>query len=204
MVKKLTNKQQRFVDEYLLDLNATAAAKRAGYSKKTASQIGEENLRKLEISKLIKEAIDARSERTKIDADWLLKRLADEVTANVADIYNDNGSLKAVHEWPEIWRTGLVAGLDIVQEYETVDGEKKLVGRVSKIKLSDRIKRLELIGKHVDVQAFRERYEHTVEGGVLVAPANMTPEQWIQEQEKANSKRTSGGQSGEAGEAGED
>lgn len=152
----LTAKQERFVEEYLIDLNATQAAIRAGYSEKTAAAVGHENLRKPKIAEAITAAQSERSERTKIDADWVLTRLAAEAEADVSDLYNENGGLKAVHDWPEIWRKGLVAGLDV--EELTVEGE--VIGRVKKLKLSDRIKRIELIGKHVDVQAFREQHGH--------------------------------------------
>ena len=64
--KKLTPKQQRFVQEYLVDLNATAAAIRAGYSPKTAKQIGQENLTKPAIEKAVRDAINERSKGTKI------------------------------------------------------------------------------------------------------------------------------------------
>lgn len=75
-MKKLNPKQRRFVSEYLVDLNATQAAIRAGYSKKTAGQIGEQNLRKLEISQAIQEAQTARSERTEVTQDAVLRELA--------------------------------------------------------------------------------------------------------------------------------
>lgn len=71
----LTNKQQRFVDEYLVDFNASQAAIRAGYSEKTAGAIGFENLKKPEIQAAIVKAIKARSERTEIDQDYVLKML---------------------------------------------------------------------------------------------------------------------------------
>ena len=71
--KQLTLKQERFVHEYLIDLNATQAAIRAGYSKKTAKQIGSQNLSKLDISAAIQEAASERIERIKIDADWVLQ-----------------------------------------------------------------------------------------------------------------------------------
>lgn len=193
MANKLTNKQQRFVEEYPKDLNATQAAIRAGYSKKTARQTGTENLSKPVIANAIEEALNARSERTKIDADWVLERLTAEVEADLADLYLEDGSIKGIHDWPLVFRQGLIAGMDV--DEITVGGVK--IGTTTKIKLSDRIKRLELIGKHVDVQAFRERYAHTVEGGVLVAPAGMTPEQWILEQQEADAKRTAPGQSGD-------
>ena len=97
----------------------------------------------------------ARSERTQIDTDWVLTRLADEATADLAELYDDGGSLKPVAEWPLIWRQGLVSGLDVDEEFE--NGEKQ--GQVTKVKLSDRIRRIELIGKHVNVGAFIERKE---------------------------------------------
>ena len=157
----MTPKQQRFVEEYLIDLNATQAAIRAGYSKKSARAVGSENLTKPDIRAAVAEAQQARSERTKIGADWVLARLADEADADLADLYDENGGLKPITEWPLVWRQGLVAGLDVDEEFK--DGEK--LGQVTKIKLSDRIKRVELIGKHVDVQAFAERHEHTGKAG---------------------------------------
>ena len=160
MPKQLDAREQRFVEEYPLDLNAEAAAVRAGYAKTTARTtaygwVNESQSTKPHVLAAIKQALIGRSERTKIDADWVLKRLADEAEADVADLYNDDGGLKPVRDWPLVWRQGLVAGLDVDEEFD--DGVKS--GQVTKIKLSDRIKRIELIGKHVDVQAFSERKE---------------------------------------------
>ncbi len=70
----LTPRQQRFVDEYLIDLNATQAAIRAGYSAKTAGAIGNENLTKPEIAEAVAAAKKARSERVRLDADDVLRR----------------------------------------------------------------------------------------------------------------------------------
>ena len=160
-MSKLTAKQHRFIQEYLLDLNATQAAIRAGYSAKTARQVGAENLTKPVIAAAIFEAKADRSERTKVDSDWVLSRLADEADADIADLYNEDGSLKPVHQWPLIWRKGLVAGLDV----EEIKAEGQTIGIVRKVKLSDRIKRVELIGKHVDVQAFRDQVGLTGKDG---------------------------------------
>lgn len=153
----MTPKQEAFVREYLIDLNATQAAIRAGYSEKTAKDIGCQNLAKLNIKTAIDKALSERAERTEIDAEWVLKRLAEEADADIADLYEENGALKSIHDWPKIWRTGLIGGIDVVQEFETVDGKKVAVGSVTKLKISDRIKRIELIGKHVDIQAFLDR-----------------------------------------------
>lgn len=71
----MTPKQQRFVEEYLIDLNATAAAIRAGYSKHTAHAIGQENLRKPIIAAAVREKQEQRSQRTEIDQDWVIEQL---------------------------------------------------------------------------------------------------------------------------------
>lgn len=153
----MTPKQTRFVEEYLLDMNATQAAIRAGYSEKTAMEQGHQLLQNTSVAPHIAAALAERSERTKINADWMLTRLAAEAEADLADLYDDNGNLLPVKQWPLIWRQGLVAGVETVREKGR--GEEESDSHVDKIKISDRVKRLELIGKHVDVQAFKDRME---------------------------------------------
>lgn len=160
----LTAKQHRFVAEYLIDLNQTQAAIRAGYSEKTAAEQASRLLTNVKVAEAIQAAMKARSERTQIDADWVLKRLARDATADLADLYTEHGTLKPVHEWPIAWRTGLVAGIETVQERDGEDAEGKPVyATVRKVKLLDRTKLVELIGKHVEVGAFKEKVEHSGE-----------------------------------------
>lgn len=166
--RPLTPKQQRFVEEYLVDLNATQAAIRAGYSAKTAKAIGHENLTKPDVSAALDVALKARSTRTKIDADWLLARLAQEVDADQAELYDTKGQLKSIHEWPMVWRKGLVAGMDV----DEIKGEGgSVIGYTRKIKVSDRLKRLELIGRHISVGAFVDKHQHTGADGKDLMPA---------------------------------
>ena len=75
VMSKLTEKQKRFCEEYLIDLNATQAAFRAGYSRKTAYSIGDENLKKPEIKEYLKQIMQERSERTGVDADMVINEL---------------------------------------------------------------------------------------------------------------------------------
>lgn len=75
----MTPKQQQFVDEYLIDLNATQAAIRAGYSEKTAGSIGQENLTKPEVAAAIQAAMDERSKRTEITVDYVLSTITDTI-----------------------------------------------------------------------------------------------------------------------------
>ena len=160
---KLTPKQARFVEEYLIDLNATQAAIRAGYSQKTARQAGAENMTKPVVANALAAAQAARSERTEIDADYVLNRLAEIDQMDVLDIMNDDMSLKPVSGWPKVWRRYL-SGFDVAEMFEGRGEDRAMVGLLKKIKWPDKVKNLELIGKHVSVQAFKEQVEH--KGGI--------------------------------------
>jgi phage terminase small subunit len=83
--RPLTAKQQSFVAEYLVDLNATQASIRAGYSENTAAAIGSENLTKPEIALAIQEAQAERSERTQITSDRVLEELGRIAFASISD-----------------------------------------------------------------------------------------------------------------------
>ncbi|MDX1489247.1 MAG: terminase small subunit [Acidiferrobacterales bacterium] len=93
----LTPKQQRFVGEYLIDLNATQAAIRAGYSEHTAKQQGYENLTKPYVQEAIAEAMLERSERTELSQDWVLAELR-----NVHAVAIKDGNLAAANKSLEL------------------------------------------------------------------------------------------------------
>ena len=93
--RKLNPKQQRFVEEYLIDLNATQAAIRARYSPKTATAIASENLSKPSISAAIACAMAERSKRTGITQDRILEELAKVAFIKLTDIVDDTGKIKA-------------------------------------------------------------------------------------------------------------
>ena len=149
----LTPKQQRFVEEYLIDLNATQAAIRSGYSEKTARDIGCENLAKPNIAKAIEEAQNKRQEQTQIDAAYVLKRLVEIDQMDVLDIMDDQMKIRPVNEWPKVWRQYVVN----LENLELSDGE----GCFKKIKWPDKVKNLELLGRHVSVGAFKDKVEHS-------------------------------------------
>lgn len=150
--RNLSAKQELFVAEYLKDLNATQAAIRAGYSKKTAKDIACENLAKPNIKAAIAEGKKKRIDRVQVDADWVLKRLFEEAGADLADLYNKDGSVKPVHDWPMIWRQGLVANIETTV-FEGIT--------TYKVKLADRAKTMKMLGDHVDVAAFQKNINHS-------------------------------------------
>lgn len=152
---KLTPLQAAFAAEYIVDFNGAQAATRAGSKAKDIYAAASEFLTNPKVQAEIARLMAERSQRTKIDADWVLTRLAQEVEADLADIYSESGALLPVKDWPPIWRKGLVTG---IKATEVRDSEGNATGDViMEVKLSPRIKQIELIGKHVDVQAFRDQ-----------------------------------------------
>lgn len=170
--KRLTEREAAFCEHYVVSLNAAEAARKAGYSEKTAKEIGYENLTKPHIQLRIRQLKRDRAVRLKFDRDRVLERLSDELDADLADLFDTQGNLLPVDEWPLVFRTGLVAGIEVEELFEGRGEDREHIGRVRKIKLSDRLKRIELVGKHVDVLAFKERSE-------VDTPANGTLSQLL-------------------------
>lgn len=141
-------KRELFCKEYIVDLNGTQAAIRAGYSEKTANSIASSLLTKIDIQQRISELSSSRMEKVKIDAEYVLSRLVEIDQMDVVDILNVDGSMKPITEWPKSWRTTL-SGIDIM---EIQQGDS--AGVLKKIKWPDKVKNLELIGKHINVGAF--------------------------------------------------
>ena len=168
----LTAKQQRFVVEYLVDLNATQAAIRAGYAAKGAKDQAYQLMQRPVIAAAIKEAMEARNQRTQVDADYVLNRLTEIDQMDLLDILDDDMSIKPLSKWPKVWRQSL-SGFDIAEMFEGVGKERDLIGLMKKIKWPDKVKNLELLGKHVNVNAFRENVNHS--GSINLT--NMTDEE---------------------------
>ena len=159
----LTDKQEMFCREYLIDLNATQAAIRAGYSEKTANEQGAQNLAKLSIQSRISELKAERNDRIDIDADYVLRRLFEIDQMDVLDIMTDDMSIKPVSEWPASWRRYL-SGFDLADMFEGRGEDREMVGILKKIKWPDKVKNLELLGKHVTVQAFKDNVKNELVG----------------------------------------
>ncbi|QUG75984.1 terminase small subunit [Erwinia sp. E602] len=159
----LTDKQSLFCREYLIDLNATQAAIRAGYSANTARKIGSENLTKPDIQNRIAELQQQRNEQVSIDAAYVLRRLVEIDQMDVIDIMTDDMSIKPVSEWPLSWRRYL-SGFDLADMFEGRGEDREMVGILKKIKWPDKVKNLELLGKHVTVQAFKDNVKNELVG----------------------------------------
>ena len=97
----LLPRQQRFVEEYLVDLNATQAAVRAGYSERWAGVNADKLLKNTSVAKAVQEGMAARSARTEVTQDWVLRRYVMIAGVDKRQFFYDDGSLKPVSEWTE-------------------------------------------------------------------------------------------------------
>lgn len=140
----LSPKQAKFVEEYLIDLNATQAAIRAGYSVKTAQEQGSQNLSKLIIQKVLSERMQARAARIEITQDRVLNELAKLAFLDIRKAFDETGNLKPIRDLDDE-TAAAIAGLDVAEL--TSDGQ--VIGTLKKIKLSDKKGALELIGRHL-------------------------------------------------------
>ncbi|MCS7523261.1 terminase small subunit [Pseudomonas aeruginosa] len=148
----LTAKQRRFVAEYLLDLNATQAAIRAGYSKNRASEIGYQLLQKPDITSAIQAAMKERAERTRSDADYVVRRLEEIDQMDLLDIVNDDLTLRPLSQWPKAWRQFL-SGIEIAELFEGRGDDRRIAGVLRKIKWPDKLRNLELLSRHVGTES---------------------------------------------------
>lgn len=135
---KLTDKQKKFIDEYLVDLNATQAAIRAGYKEKAAYRTGAENLRKPQIQEEIQKRMEERQKRTEITQDMVLQELAAIAFARATDYVSVMGGMAQVKDTDQLSDSQIAA---IAGIKETQNGIE--------VKLGSKEKTLELLGKHL-------------------------------------------------------
>ena len=143
----MTKKQRRFIEEYLIDLNATQAAIRAGYSPDTAKSIGSENLTKPDIQARIAKAMAERSRRTGVNADRVVMELAKIAFVNASDVIDAETATLKPDAAPE--DTAAIQSVKVKTFGE--DGLER------EIKMADKLKALELLGKHLGM--FKDKVE---------------------------------------------
>jgi len=138
---KLTAKQQRFVDEYLIDLNATQSAIRAGYSIKTANEQGSQLLAKLSIQEAIGGAMAERSRRTGVSQDRVVQELAKIAFVKMTDIVDDQCRIK------ESATDDDLSCIEAVKVKNSVSDTGSSIER--EVRIAPKLKALELLGKHL-------------------------------------------------------
>ncbi len=159
MAARLTEKQKRFVAEYLADLNATAAAKRAGYKD---PNIGRQLIAKNNVYAAIQREIQERNQRTEITQDMVIRELAKLGFFDIRKLFDKDGKPLDISKLDDDAAAALV-GLDV---QDVSDGDGNYVGfikKYKKYKMADKIKALELLGKHVGAFDRQDKQQTTVE-----------------------------------------
>jgi phage terminase small subunit len=171
-VRPLNEKQRRFAHEYLKDQNATQAAIRAGYSKKTAGSQGFDLLKHPEIRAVLSSKLAKIEERAEFTAEQAIRQLERMVMFDVRKLFHPNGSPKEITELDDETAT-VVAGLDVVEQYEGTGADRQFTGYLKKYKLSDRLSAvntaLKMFGKLSD------KHEITGKDGGPIQTEELSP-----------------------------
>ena len=146
--------RDRFPEEYVVDLNATKAAERAGFSKKTAYSQGQRLLKNVEIQKRVQKLQTERSERTQVSADRVLRELAIIANSDIQDfitIDDDTGAIRAkgFGEMPALASRALESITENRTVREDAEGEDSIINDKVTFRMHDKIRANELLGKHL-------------------------------------------------------
>lgn len=155
----LNDRQLAFVREYLVDLNATQAAIRAGYSEKTAHSQGPRLLENVEIAEAIAAAQSERAERVALDADRVLLEIARVATSDLRRAFTADGGLRSPATWDDD-TAAAISSVKVVTRRAPGGGEDAEVEYVTEVKLWDKNSALDKAGKHLGM--FREQIDVNV------------------------------------------
>lgn len=145
--KKLTHRQENFINEYLIDLNATQAAIRAGYSKNTAKFIGYENLTKPYIETAIRERREQLTAKQGVTQEKVIKEYARIAFLDPSEFFNSEGKLIPLHELSKDV-VATIAGMDhVISRIGT--GDDSEIEHTKKIKICDKLKALDSLARHL-------------------------------------------------------
>lgn len=148
-----------FCQEYLKDLNAARAGREIGIkSRQNVTPVFARD----DVQDRIAYLSNERLNRVKVDADYVLKRLVEIDQMDVLDIMDDSYNFRPIGEWPLIWRQ-YVSNIENIEEFDGFGEEREQSGWLKKIKWPDKIKNLEMLGKHVAVGAFKDKLEINIE-----------------------------------------
>ncbi len=148
MTNELTPKQQRFVAEYVIDLNGTQAAIRAGYAPGSAEVQASRLLSNAKIASAVAKAKQSVAERLGITAERVLTEYARLAFLDIRKVFTAEGNLKPIHDIDDD-TVAAISGLEVEDLYEGKGQDREHVGRLHKIKLSDKKAALDSLAKHI-------------------------------------------------------
>lgn len=185
----LTDKQIRFCEEYLIDLNGTQAAIRAGYSEASAKEIASENLTKPNIQEYIIERKAQIANRLNITQEMVLEGYRRLAFYDGRKFYNPDGSLKQVPDLDEETAFAL-AGFEVTEEKDYIDGIPRITGFTKKIKMSDRKSALDSICRVLGFNAPDKLAQTDKSGNDVQRPKPYTKEELMEILKVANEQST--------------
>lgn len=145
---EFTPRQRLFIREYLVDLNGTKAAIRAGYSENGASVRAAQLLGDSRIFSEIEKHKDKRSEKTGITAERVLRELERISFFDQRKLYHDGGKMKHPTEWDDD-TAAVVSGLKVTEEFAGKGDERECIGFTKEVKLWDKVSGLDKLAKHL-------------------------------------------------------
>jgi phage terminase small subunit len=167
---ELTEKKKRFVAEYLVDRNQTQAAIRAGYSPKTANEQASRLMTQKAVKAAIRAGSKAQEKRTRITADRVLRELAHIAFLDIRRAYEENGSLKNIHAMPATVARA-IAAVETDDLFEGSGQDRFHIGQTKKLKLNDKVRALELLGKYFKMFTDKIEVEDSSGLGALLKEA---------------------------------
>lgn len=191
---KLTEKQEVACQQYLITGNKSEAYRIAyNCEKMKPHTVNTKAVQLFNLDKIrarVEQLQKERNERNKVDADYVLNRLVEIDQLDVLDILRDDlEGIRPLTEWPKAWRTS-ISGIDVNELFEYSEGKKELSGLIKKIKFPDKTKNLELLGKHIGVQAFKEKVDLNANQthNVMLVPTADSTDGWEQQAQKQQSE----------------
>lgn len=155
----MTPRQRAFVDHFIVSLNATDAAVKAGYSAKTAKQMGHKTLQVPAVAEAVRKHAEARSAKSGLTAELLDRKLLALVNFDPRKLLGDDGRVKMPHEWDDE-TAAAIAGMENEELFEGRGEDREHIGTLRKVKIADRIRPIELGYKRLGL--LREQTSLTV------------------------------------------
>lgn len=161
-MKPLNPRQAQFVREYLVDLNASAAYRRAGYKTGNADVLGPRLLGNAGIQAAVQVAYQTRAAKVELTAEQVLREIKNAAFLDPLALFAPDGTLLPLDQMPEHARRA-IAGLEVEEVYEGQGKARRQVGYLKKIKLVSKEGTLTLAGRHLGM--FTDKTELTGKGG---------------------------------------
>lgn len=161
----MNEKQQRFCEEYLVDLNATQASIRAGYSPLTAYSQGHDLLKKPEVQAYLAEKRKELQERTGVTQERVLREYARIAFFDPRALYTVDGALKHVRDLDGD-SAAAIAGVEVHEEFVSDSPDRMAIGQTKKVKYVDKVRALDSLARHLGM--FTDKIEHTGKDGAPI------------------------------------